>query len=1327
MKHLNPNNLVAAKSAPAKPESTSRRRAVILLIVVGMLSMLFITLTAFIQIARFDRETLDLALSQDSTGSLQDIIADSIVDKITESVIAQIGAPTIPGGPGNDWLASPYPIRGLNPNGTFILAVPDNQIQFNDFDESAELFPLLAMHYPEVSTFDGSSSSANSGLGLAPIEVLRNAGRADGPDEEFDDNDIRANARIASADADGDGIPDTSILSNWGLTQKAHESLGLSISAPPQEQRNFETEEDLSEQVAERLERDWDRYNESTQFEVAARIVSNGGHLQLDMGYPSNGSDPDDRPDEFVRGMAGWIFDPTPDETDSSNVTAFTDNRWEELASVSESIERSMRRRGGLRPPAGVLGNDPRPTQLPDAVQYIDQELERIFNSGLYALNLGDTDPGDFEDYSQRFNISDPSQTNENDIQIWNAASYLSPDAFNRGIDVLIDYFGRRNLLGAMNYSDDTAMQLEPDPNAKNYGLYDGQLKFYLGHTEGAFGANGRFINSSPSYRGFQIGRTLVDYFYEMLGGHHGWDGGGIETEAVSRLEQAYMLAVNTLGAAAPYNQPTGSTFDGVIFTPYLRQGTDRTYYGYVPQIYITEAITRTIPEDPNTSMDPASAIESTAMAIEVFNPHDRPLALKQYMFRIKGLGGAEYEVRLAGLEFGANGVTYRTPASITTTLAPRSFATYVINTKSTNFVHPPLEGSVESLLGVVEIELGQASADTITVELVKTAVEDIGINPTLEYVVDEMEIGVAKNDPLDPSTNYLDGITTWMAVRRDTGIANQNPYGMPFVHYDDFGYTTNSPNPFRSGGSPKNGIARWRVVTPVEIDNSDLQYSVSTPVGQDYGFEWGRDSGFLGALNGIGTPTDFSSGSERQPETVLYVPSPQYPVLRPVINGVERPAAFPTVGFLAFIPRFSHYQQGANDVPMGEVLQEQFDVRSGSNADVEVDYEISPDLPYYSSPISVHNVPADFGHMPFFDNQQPVTSTGPMGGNQLPWGTLIFDFFTTHDPNGIYRDLDGDAVPVDPYRIPGQININAASWFMLAGLPVIDPSVSGLFDSSGSSLSPAFWSANSGVLVSDEPSSRNSLNPEYRRSLLGPTGNDDQFTTLPLFNGDSTMRRLGAPLAQAIEAHREQTRTYAEPPSVPNSLFNPYIGASERDPNRNPLQANGPIRQAKGFFTLGELVNVIGFDSSEFNNLNSSGIDGNRHTASGANGIGQIEIDPLLAGDYFRAISLLALLDTHFLTTRSNTYTAYVSIFDRREPADSVRMQMTIDTTNMTRQLLHDFETGSLFENSASNPFNTTTHQFNRDTRLTVSEPADRPQVLLNHRIGYYNTRFDQ
>ena len=133
-------------------------------------------------------------------------------------------------------------------------------------------------------------------------------------------------------------------------------------------------------------------------------------------------------------------------------------------------------------------------------------------------------------------------------------------------------------------------------------------------------------------------------------------------------------------------------------------------------------------------------------------------------------------------------------------------------------------------------------------------------------------------------------------------------------------------------------------------------------------------------------------------------------------------------------------------------------------------------------------------------------------------------------------------------------------------------------------------------------------------------------------------------------------------------------------------------------------MLNVKGFDTATAFNF----IDGTKFSEvlhPGFDAVGR-EYRP----DFMKAVSLMALLDTQFLTTRSNTFTIYVTVFDRENPQASVRSQMTVDRGNTLPKIANWFN---------PNPPPGAVEQ------VTLQNTA-LPEIIAERRIGYFNTVFD-
>lgn len=232
-----------------------------------------------------------------------------------------------------------------------------------------------------------------------------------------------------------------------------------------------------------------------------------------------------------------------------------------------------------------------------------------------------------------------------------------------------------------------------------------------------------------------------------------------------------------------------------------------------------------------------------------------------------------------------------------------------------------------------------------------------------------------------------------------------------------------------------------------------------------------------------------------------------------------------------------------------------------------------------------------------------------PGGREALPWGQLVFDYFTAlplSNP-GPYVNIDNtgdlDAQPrvdLEGLRVHGRININAAPWTVLAGLPLVP------MNNVSSNFRPKIrWGAG---LV--DPAAFDYLKP----------------TAGELVVNDNTASPIGRSLAQAIVAYRE-IRQLTDPTGNTSGNFG-------MDPvNGRDWALNTPAaRRGSGFISVGELANV-------------------RHpgATSGTTGSGDLfsfqRIDLGEVGqanaDFVEAVGLLVALGD-WVSVRSHVFTVY-------------------------------------------------------------------------------------
>ncbi|MFO0839634.1 MAG: hypothetical protein U1D55_14050 [Phycisphaerae bacterium] len=426
------------------------------------------------------------------------------------------------------------------------------------------------------------------------------------------------------------------------------------------------------------------------------------------------------------------------------------------------------------------------------------------------------------------------------------------------------------------------------------------------------------------------------------------------------------------------------------------------------------------------------------------------------------------------------------------------------------------------------------------------------------------------------------------------------------------------------------------------------------------------------------------SSTSEQRPAAPLYLANAGAGRwnANPSTAGTApsfRPASFPTPGFLLFVPRYAHVVPSmlpATPKTAGEYLDDDYRGHTGTPTTL-----------------------VDFGHMPIFDSTQKSRSGTLLDGTGnnalLPWGTLVFDYFTTL--NVFDPDLDGNTSDqLDPLRVAGRINLNNAPWFVLAKLPVLRP------DWLSGAMSRSFRDFNQGVLIDGTWNSNTpAANSRFARAHAG---------MLPTASAGVPMQ-LGMAMATAIAAYRDEVQIAAT-----GGPYAAYDNAQFRNAAGSPRQYRdetvyNAIRRGVGrggLLTLGELVNVEGLDNTA--SLNQIGPT--------TTVVGQ--------GDFMRSVALLALLDTHYLTTRSNTFTIYTSVMDRQDAQRSVYSQVTVDRSNtLPRVVMRDTNGDGVPDWPI--PTDSGRRVLGNVVYTAVkSASGDLPQIIAQRQGGYFNLSFD-
>ncbi len=181
-----------------------------------------------------------------------------------------------------------------------------------------------------------------------------------------------------------------------------------------------------------------------------------------------------------------------------------------------------------------------------------------------------------------------------------------------------------------------------------------------------------------------------------------------------------------------------------------------------------------------------------------------------------------------------------------------------------------------------------------------------------------------------------------------------------------------------------------------------------------------------------------------------------------------------------------------------------------------------------------------DNGRMPVFDTSNQglaVPATSPMS-LAIPWGQLVFDYFTVlpleHDPLVPGYDPQLPHVDQGGLRVHGRIDINAAPWTVLAGLPLVPADSFAQF--------PATFASK--IVTA---AALDTLNP-------------------------AAATPIGAELAQSIVGYREARK-----------ITDAVSGDSTAD------YGTARLRGGTGFLTVGELANVRGADTNAGFNIDSA------------------------------------------------------------------------------------------------------------------------------------------
>lgn len=309
---------------------------------------------------------------------------------------------------------------------------------------------------------------------------------------------------------------------------------------------------------------------------------------------------------------------------------------------------------------------------------------------------------------------------------------------------------------------------------------------------------------------------------------------------------------------------------------------------------------------------------------------------------------------------------------------------------------------------------------------------------------------------------------------------------------------------------------------------------------------------------------------------------------------------------------------------------------------------------------------PIDDGRMPIYDveaqmfhhidpSEHPTDllltgATAPTTGQSgtiehLPWGQLVFDYFTAlplenPGPYGDYDDYDvkdplkylGPELPrvdMDGMQAHGRIDINAAPWFVMKGLPFIPMK-----------LVPELF------------------RDSFRQTLeLNPIDDD-------------VSQPIGEVRAQAIAAYRDKRLIKSSDfLSGYKSLSGNYNTDTTFNFGRGWNEAAPKIRRGMGFLSVGELANV-------------------RHPAADSVVDGELEMrlddsvvgadDENHGGSYLEAVAALACL-SDWVSVRSQVFTAYGTLRGDKDPTiedDDLAVQEEMQSKDVDTRAIRFQET---------------------------------------------------
>jgi len=656
--------------------------------------------------------------------------------------------------------------------------------------------------------------------------------------------------------------------------------------------------------------------------------------------------------------------------------------------------------------------------------------------------------------------------------------------------------------------------------------------------------------------------------------------------------------------------------------------------YGLERQPYITEVATH---------FDPAVSPSIVGRAIELFNPYSVPIP--------GGDGDGDGEIDYLLFEINPSTGLSSTPVLVQNPIPNNTFFTYATNAA----VFPPT-GNYQDL------PLTDLTFDTGSTILLVRRVRFPGDTLTTNIVIDQFTIaggfvGTPVTPPAGPTTYSLERVASqsrpWACTvprTSDGSAANSHSLGTWNA------YSDTAIRPVEVQFANTGGFSR---VHPLDVD--DPASGRNDPSNDQYGRAFPTTGSMLLLMRhanrsladydpakstelAFTTWLDQAEWRERDPVTTFSKPiiveeykqidNGRMPIFD-TVTWIEKPAT-PATG----LRRFAHHQDtagGACCYGAGQCIETQ----QGHCNTLGGSFSIG------ASCLGDNNLNGtdDYCDAP--------TGDIPVGGAaRLPWGQLVFDYFTALPlsnkgpyfmdelanlpPGATVDEVIPIRAPAQPQvdmgglRVHGRINLNAAPWKALEGVPLMP-----MQRMPAAYRAKLRWGA--GIV---NPGAVDVLNPD-------PAANPPDF-----FAFDNEAASVFPPMAQAITAYRELRE-------ICGIDFEAPLGDCESTGNFGDTQighasqsAAAPFRRGPGFLTVGEIANVRSAGAHLYTNTSASG---DRRFAYHRADFGELAqnstgayIDP--NPDYVEAVGWLVALGD-WLTTRSQVFTVFGTLRGEYDP----------------------------------------------------------------------------